>query len=271
MNSSDLFRMELNGVPVQVEDFKTLWLSRNYGHYTVLPVQDGKVRGLAHHMARLQQNTQILYSCELDTSRVRAFVRHALDATTARQEALVNVFSRSGNRDPLKHIEELDVLVTVMEAPDVSPGPQRVRSVRYERDLPRVKHVGTFGLNYQYRQAQLDGFDDALFVDAAGRILEGSISNVGFFDGQRIIWPSAPALPGVSMQLIQTGLKERRMPFEVREVRLQDLSMFRSAFFTNCRVGAQVIASIDQVTFVVDAELNALLKECYETGPLEEV
>ena len=48
---------------------------------------------------------------------------------------------------------------------------------------------------------------DALFVTADGAISEGSIWNIGFFDGERIVWPRAPMLRGISMQLLQDGLE----------------------------------------------------------------
>lgn len=273
MSSPGVLNMELNGAPVHVDELKALWLSRSYGHFTVLPVSDRKVRGLTLHMERLQRNTRTLYGCELDTSRVRAFVRHALDATpaTAPLAVWVEVYSRRLSAVLSGTIEEPDILVTVRIMPSEAPSPLRVKSTQYERDLPHVKHVGTFGLLYEYRRAQLDGFDDALFTDASGRISEGSGWNVGFFDGKHLIWPSAPVLPGVAMQLVQTGAKQHGIPFEVREVRLQDLSAFRSAFLTHVLVGTQPIASIDDVPFVIDAELNAMLQVCYESASPEEV
>ncbi len=273
MDIPDLLCMELNGHAVQLDDLKTLWASKSYGHYTVLPVLAGKVRGLALHMERLQRNTQTLYRCELDTSRVRAFVRHALDAAaaTAPLAVWVEVYSRPHRSDPSRAIGELNILVTVRPMPDETPTPLHVRSIQYERDLPAVKHSGTFGLNYEYRRALLDGFDDALFADASGRISEGTGWNVGFFDGTRIIWPGAAALPGVAMQLVQAGLQKSSVPFEVRDVRLRDLPTFRSAFLTHVLVGAQPIASIDDVSFAIDDGLHATLKACYEAAPAEAV
>lgn len=272
MGSPDIVNMELNGAPVQVDDLKALWLTKSYGHFTVLPVNDRRVRGLALHMERLQRNTQTLYGCELDTSRVRACVRHALDATTTTAPLAVWVEACARlSADQSSAIEKPDILVTVRAMPSESLAPQRIRSTRYERDLPQVKHAGTFGLRYHYRRAQLDGFDDVVFTDASGRISEGSGWNIGFFDGECIVWPSAPTLPGVAMQLIQAGAKQKDIPFEVRDVRLDDLTAFRSAFLTHVLVGAQPIASIDGVQFVVDDELNATLRACYEATPAEAV
>lgn len=273
MRNLDMITMELNGAPVQVDDLKALWLSKNYGHFTVLPIHDRKVRGLAQHMERLQRNTQTLFGCELDTERVRAYVRHALDTTptTTPLAVWVEAYSRRLGAALSRTVDEPDILVTVRAMPSESPAPLCLRSMHYERDLPQVKHTGTFGLLYHYSRASLDGFDDVLFTDASGRISEGSGWNVGFFDGKHIIFPSAPALPGISMQLIQAGAKRNGIPFETRDVRLQDLPTFRSAFLTHVLVGAQPIASIDDVSFVADAELQTTLRACYEANPAQEV
>ena len=122
-------------------------------------------------------------------------MRHAIDGVTEPLSVRVNIFSRS---DLSKAVVEPDILVTVRAMADEALIPLRVQSTLFERDLPQVKHVGTFGSNYRYRLAQLNGFDDVLFTDSSGRISEGSAWNIGFFDGQRIIWPNALVLSGIS-------------------------------------------------------------------------
>jgi branched-subunit amino acid aminotransferase/4-amino-4-deoxychorismate lyase len=183
----------------------------------------------------------------------------------------VDIFSGIAVTEPTRPIEDPDILVTARALTNESLSPLRIQSVQYQRDLPQVKHAGTFGLNYHYRQAQLNGFDDALFTDTTGLVSEGTGWNIGFFDGEKIIWPKAPVLPGISMQLIQTGLRHIGMPFEFREIWLHDLPTFRSAFLTDVLVGAQSIASIDNVTFSVDSELNSILTKCYDINPAVEV
>src|SRR5258708_9599834 len=110
----------------------------------------------------------------MDGSRVRAFVRHAIGDNTTPITVRVNVFSQRAGSDPSKSVGEPDILVTTSAVPSRSLSPLRVQSTQYERDLPPVKHVGTFGLIYQRRLAQLNGFDDILFLDSLDRISEGS-------------------------------------------------------------------------------------------------
>ncbi len=163
------------------------------------------------------------------------------------------------------------MLVTTNAAAEPSLTPLRVPSARYQRDLPHLKHLGTFGISYHRRRAWQSGFDDALFTDAAGRISEGSVWNVAFHDGHRVVWPAAPALAGIGMQLLRRGLERKGMPWEVRDVGMADLATFRSAFLTNSITVGQPIASIDDIRFAPDATLIALLSECYKTNPWEPV
>src|SRR5580658_3775122 len=56
------------------------------------------------------------------------------------------------------------------------------------------------------------GFDDALLTGPDGVISEGAITNIGFFDGNTVLWPSAPSLAGITMQLVAGALAERGIP-----------------------------------------------------------
>ena len=59
------------------------------------------------------------------------------------------------------------------------------------------------------------------------------------------------------------------MRLKVRGFNEDSLLLFRSAFLTNVLVGIQAIASIDAVTFSIDADLNATLKKCYDSNQAE--
>src|SRR3546814_7565563 len=58
----------------------------------------------------------------------------------------------------------------------------RAASFVHERALPHIKHVGTFAQFHLARQARGRGFDDVLFVGSDGRVSEGTVWNVGFWD-----------------------------------------------------------------------------------------
>lgn len=254
-------RIELNGAAADVDALRALALV-NYGHFTSMQVDDGTVRGLDLHLDRLQRATLELFGSPLDRDRVRGWMRAAVAGDTGLLSLRVTVFSRAFRREQPSAAVPVDVLVATAPVRAPAAMPLRVRSARYAREAPHIKHVGTFGLFHQRRLAQLAGFDDALFVDATGAVSEGSIWNVGFFDGTTVAWPDAPALDGVSMQLLRAGMHRTGLPMDVRRIDLAEVGAFRSAFFTNTSCAVMPIASIDEHAFAHDLELQSRLLAC---------
>ena len=258
-------RCELNGAAASAADLRAL-ATTNYGHFTAMNIELGGVRGLDFHLARLDGATRELFGQPLEGTLVRRYMRSALGGSDGAASMRVNVFSRALHRDRMAEPASPDVVVAVAPPRRIETTPVRLKSFRHERVLPHVKHVGTFGLFHFRRLAQLDGFDDALFVDASGAVSEASIWNVGFFDGRGIVWPDAPALRGISMQLLQKGLGERGVPSGAHRVAHGDIGAFRSAFLTNSSCAVRPIAEIDGVRFAVDPALTAMLEACYASN-----
>jgi len=257
----------LNGEPASADDLRHL-VQTNYGHFTAFRVEDGKVRGLDLHLDRLQHATRELFGSELDRERVRGYLRQAVAGEARELSVRVNVFARALDRERLDQAVEADVLVIVAPASSRAATPVRVKSFRYARDLPSIKHVGTFPLFHHRRLARLAGYDDALFVDADDCISEGSIWNIGFVDrAGGIVWPNAPQLDGVSTQLLKAGLARAGIGSVVRTVQLAEIGEFRAAFFTNASVPVRPIASIDASEYSTDETLCKQLLRCYEASP----
>ncbi|TXH03596.1 MAG: aminodeoxychorismate lyase [Nevskiaceae bacterium] len=266
-------RLRLRGAPVTAADLHALALAP-YGHFTSMQVRDGAVRGLDLHLERLAAATRALFDHPLSPARVRTELRAALDGQGGGLSLRLNVFARGlGMREP-DAAAEPELLVTLLPPAGPAAAPLRVRSTVHGRYLPAIKHVGTFELLHQRRLARREGWDDALFVDARGEIAEGSIWNVGFVSddgGLRVTWPSAPALPGISQQLLQQALAARGIATETRPVRLSELGRFRGAFFSNCSHAVQPIAQIDTQTFAADAEVYGPLSAAYEALPWDAI
>jgi branched-subunit amino acid aminotransferase/4-amino-4-deoxychorismate lyase len=154
-----------NGQPVQVEDLLPALV--NYGHFTSLQVRGHAVQGLDLHLARLSQATRELFGSELDAAQVQAWMAQACSRPAGRCLAAGDGVLAPLSRNPLAAVP-VDVLVAVASAPVALTAPKRVRSVVWQRELPQIKHVGTFGLFAERRAAMAEGFDDVLFVTADG-------------------------------------------------------------------------------------------------------
>ena len=100
------------------------------------------------------------------------------------------------------------------------------------------------------------------------RVVEGSVWNIGFWDGTGVVWPQAPALRGTTERMLQAGLEARHVPQQVRPVRVDELDGFRAAFAANAN-GLQPIVAIDAVGYAVDPALSALLEAAAAHTPWE--
>ena len=260
-------RLELNGGPVGADDLRHL-AQTNYGHFSVLRAEDGGVRGLDLHLDRLQAATRELFGSELDRERVRGYLRRVLKDAAGAWSVRINVFARALDRERMERSVDVDVLVGASPAPAPAAQPLRVKSFVYARELPSIKHVGTFGLFHHRRLARLAGFDDALFVDTHGRISEASIWNAGFVDRDGgVVWPQAPQLDGVGMRLVDAGLASQGMRSCARPVHLGEMSAFRAAFFSNAGAPVRMLASIDACGFDADTEILERLMAAYRSNP----
>ncbi|MFJ8042553.1 aminotransferase class IV [Kitasatospora sp. NPDC096147] len=236
---------ELNGRPVRPEELQALALT-NYGHFTTLRVSDGRVRGLALHLERLRRDCRELFGAEPDPDRVRQYARRAVPAT-GDVMVRITLFDPSLDLTGLAGKADPAVLVTTRPAGPAGPlPPLRVRTVTYARDLPEVKSVGLFGALRHRREAQLAGYDDALFVTPDGVVAEGGTWNLGLVRDGEVVWPEAPYLPGVTQELL-AGLHPARR----ERVTPAGLPGFEAAFAVNAAMplGLRPVGAVDAVAY----------------------
>ncbi|MGW8763305.1 aminotransferase class IV [Streptomyces sp. NPDC055815] len=246
--------IEIDGAPAADPELLAA-LTSGYGHFTAMQVRDGRVRGLALHLDRLDRSTRELFDRKLDGGRVRERVTGAL-ANAGRRDASVRVYVYPGVR----------TAVTVADpAPDGPGAPQRLTTVDYWRPAPHIKHLGGFGQRFHGDAARRAGFDEALLTSPYGEVAEGAVTNIAFWDGTSVVWPSAPCLAGITMALLEPCLPSVRRP-----VTLADLPGFRAAFVTNSRTIAPVTA-IDETTFAVDEELMGRVYSAYDSVEWDEL
>jgi branched-subunit amino acid aminotransferase/4-amino-4-deoxychorismate lyase len=258
----DIFRIEINGAAATAGQLAYPAIA-NYGHFTSMQVRGGAARGFGLHVARLDSATRELFGTGLDGELVRAYISHALGTETPDASVRAGIFQPDGD-------ELVSVMVVVRPPAEMPPSPQRLTAVRYLRPVAHVKHVGTFGQIYYGRAANRAGFDDALLTGPDGVIAEGAISNVGFFGGHAVIWPDAPALAGITMQLLTTALDGGGIPSRHETVRVTDLPRFRSAFVANS-LGVAPLAQVDDQAIAADPEFFRTLAEAYESVPWQQI
>ncbi|MBV6703346.1 aminotransferase class IV family protein [Kitasatospora aureofaciens] len=253
---------ELNGSPISLDRLQALALT-NFGHFTSIRVEDGHVRGLSLHLARLARDCRAVFDADLDLDRVRDFARRAVPSSGA-CVVRVTVFDPALDLGHVGGDAHPHVLVTTRPAGPLPRPAMRVQSVVYTRDMPAVKSVGLFGSLRHRRNAQRAGFDDALFTDAASLISEGGTWNVGFIRGDQVIWPDAECLVGTTMELLR-----QVHPSSTATVRLGDLADFDAAFATNIGIGVRAVGAVDGSTFPDTHPVIEQLRKEYTELPVD--
>ncbi len=262
--------MQIDGRPASAADLGHFVLS-NYGAFTSMQVEDGAVRGLDLHLARLEAEAVDLFGVAVPEALLSEQMRQALGGRSGRFSLRVNLFSDAISLRAPDAVVQPRILTTL--SPPASPltTPLRLQTQVYAREVPHLKHAATFGLTRARRQAVLAEFDDALFVDGGGRISEGSIWNIGFVQGEAVVWPKAPMLTGTGQALLQRGMADFGLSSVTRPVSLSDLASFDAAFICNSATPACAVAAIDGHAFPPGEAVIARLTNAWRSNPCQTI
>ncbi len=253
---------EIDGRPATARQLSYFALN-NYGHFTAMQVRDRATRGWDLHLARLDAATRELFGTGLEGERVRELVAHALGPDIADAAVRVIVFHPEGD-------QRVSLLVSVRPPASMPDGPLGLLTADYQRPVAHIKHLGGFGQAYHQRRAVARGFDEALLTGPGGVVAEGATCNIGFLEGDRVVWPDAPALDGIGMLVLRRELTAAGVPWLRRTVRIADLASFDGAVVVNSRGIAQV-SRIDDVVPPVDTALAARVLDLFARAPQDAI
>lgn len=251
-------KVQIDGMPVHAQLLASRALV-NFGHFTSMQVRNGSVKGLGHHLARLDSATQELFGQHLAHDMLAGQIRDAVgnqaDACTVR----VDVFSAHDHA-------QVSVMVSVSDPQRPAPGPISLKAVCYQRPIAHIKHVGSFPQLYYRRLARTEGFDDALLTNDRELVSETATANIGFLLGDRVIWPEAPSLRGITLQLLEEEFLNVGFSSETRHVSTRDLASFDLAFTINS-IGISPVGRVGGTTIPVSTPLLQRIQQAYDGSP----
>ncbi len=261
--------LSVDGAPATLDDLTSLSLV-NYGAYTSFRVDQGGVRGLDLHLARLEAEAVELFGEPVGETRLRELLRAAV---AGRKSCWLRVSLFAPEIGPRTPDWTGRPRVVIASSPPPAPLAETVRLQvqTYVREAPHLKHVATFGLIRARRLARIAGFDDALFADEAGQISEGSLWNIGFLSGSEVVWPQAPMLAGVAQALVHRALEHAGFTGRTVPVSVDGLHRFDGAFLCNSATPACAVSAIDQQIFPTDPALIARLRSAWASNSVQPV
>jgi branched-subunit amino acid aminotransferase/4-amino-4-deoxychorismate lyase len=247
--------VEVNGAVVDEPSWSE---TSSFGHFTAMQVRDRATRGLELHLHRLEAANREMFGVGLERELVRDLIRRAMREV---MNASVRVYIVERQPEP--------AIVVTVKAPGGIRSPQRLRSVDYLRPQAHLKHLATEQAA-QTQAAQRGGDDDALLTDGLDVVSEAATANIGLFDADGIVWPKAPLLRGITMQLLEAALPDRGVSVRHASLRLRDLRGFDGAFLSNAR-GIAAVSTIDGEALPDAADRIAVLLDAYAAVPWDPI
>jgi len=261
------FVAQRNGRPATDSDLNPLAFA-GYAHFTAMQVRGGQVRGLDLHLARLRDASRRMFGQVLPDALLRGYLQAAIAAGPSDLSLMATVYSPAGEFTVAGPDVAPEVLVRTAPASNGPAGPLSLAVFGHERVLPEMKHVGEIAKTWFLRQAVEQGFDDATFLDREGRLSEGSIWNLAFWDGDAVVWPQAAMLVGTTMGIVQRQLAVLGIAQRVQPVRLQDLSAMAGAVVMNSWTPGISVHRIGNVALPDAPAFTALLHRAFQAEPL---
>lgn len=120
------------------------------------------------------------------------------------------------------------------------------------------------------REARQAGVFEAVFTGGHGELFEGTVSNIFFHDGEKLMTAPRdnPLLPGVTRQKVLDIAVEMDMEVKYKAIKMDEIDMqSTSAFLTGSLLGVCPIRQIDNIEIKLDAGLIGALSS--RLGELE--
>lgn len=116
-----------------------------------------------------------------------------------------------------------------------------------------------------FRQARKRGFFDAIFTNEREEVTEGSISNIFFLTGDKILTPPIEAglLPGITRKKIIECAHDSGIFLEEARISLTDIDHFESSFMTNSVIEILPVITIGHIAYR-PSEIISVLQEHYK-------
>lgn len=231
------------------------------GHYTTARVSTGKTLWVDRHVARLADDARRLELPAIDEHTVRAVFAELAAAAFGSGDGAIRL---QHSRDSAGQAHWLGVPRLLGDEPETWRAIRAPHAHEGPQPWSGIKTTNTLGYALARDAARRVGAQDALFADAAGRLIEGTRTNlfVVLEDGR---WATPDLSRGGVAGLARDVVLEHTDAFAVRDIDFGALSTAREVVAVNSLRGGRAVVELDgQPIGAADGpaleQLNALLE-----------
>ncbi|WP_428261322.1 aminotransferase class IV [Haliangium sp.] len=226
--------------------------------YEVMRTSAGVPVDEAPHLARLADSAAAIALCPPSVEYLRAAIRESLAAADNDESYIRVVVTRGGGEIGLDMALADEPRLIIIIKPLTRPAPElyqrgialaivhRQRTSRQSMD-PRIKSGNYLNNIMALHEARRVGADEALMCDAAGRVAEGTTSNVFVVNGGGLITPTLDIglLPGITRRRVIELARRDGMDVVEGVLTPEQVRSADEAFITSSIRGVLPVATVD--------------------------
>ncbi len=267
--------VSIDGVIVRPEDARISVFDRGLlygdGCFEVLRTWDGVARDLDAHLDRLLETARFLRMQTVERSKLNEIVYRTIAAAGMGEHRIRIVLTR-GPGGLGRRFDELGPGHAIVIVEPLPAQPAELTLATVDWSLPSGRGRGHKTLAYldhviAHELGRAAGADEALRLDAEGRVVEGATCNVFLVRGATVVTPSTDrgALPGIVRARVLDLCAQQGIATEIREVSSRELRGADEVFVTSSLRGVVAVTKLDDAPRIA-GPITARLALAYVTA-----
>ena len=243
------------------EEFENYNSSKGKSLYEVIRISDGIPIFFMEHLKRLQDSAEIMkYSLCITRDEIINGILKLIHKNKVCDGNIKLVI----NYQPEEESSENNEKVLAYFLPHVYPSAQQyaegVKTItyHYERSNPNAKVINNVFREKVNEQINNKNVYEAILLDDAGFITEGSRSNIFMVKGSTVVTSKVVnVLPGITRQFIIKTCEKLNIVFEEKNIHERDLESLTGLFISGTSPKVLPIKSVDEFSF--DSSKNPII------------
>lgn len=226
-----------------------LGLLRGYAIFEYVRVYQKLPFHLEDHLERLKESACLAaLSLPLPLSEISKLLYQMIDLAPYEEMQIRILVTGGTSEDDFFPTSSPELIVIVAPFDPISPSLYdkgiSLATTHYERPLPQCKSTQYLPMIIALKQKKEQGADDLLLIGSKREILEASRANFFAFQGKKLLTAASGILKGVTRKVV-LELASHYFSIEKREISIEEIPSFSSAFITSSSKEILPVANID--------------------------
>jgi len=240
-------RLDEAALPVQ-----DLAILRGYGVFDFLRTYHGRPFRLLAHLERLENSARLIGLALPESLPTIATIVEETLRRNELSEANIRIVVTGGiAQDGITPAAQASLIVLVTPAKiyplDFYSKGVKIITVEAERYLPGAKTINYIPAMLALQEAKKQKAVEALYVNQAGHILEGTTTNFYIFQGDTLLTPKDGILFGVTRDIVLELGRNHNFSLEERALTFADLEQADEVFITASNKEMMPVSQVNEI------------------------